>query len=373
MSEFAYYCIFSQVWIQLCIRVAIDQANGTMDISGITVSPESSIIEAINTIEKGHAQIVLVVDAEYRLLGTVTDGDVRRAILQQIEITAPVNTIMNTNFRFANKPYKRVDLLAVMKRDKIHQLPIITESGRLEDLLLLEDILSSRNKDNPVVIMAGGKGKRMLPYTESCPKPMLHVQGKPMLQILIEQSISYGFRKFYISVNYKKEVIMEYFRDGSDLGVSIEYLIEDIPLGTAGSLKLLPHDIKNPFLVLNGDVLTRLDHEALLNYHSEAAHGGATMCVREHTVDIPFGVVTSKNEQLDQIIEKPTYKFLVNAGVYVIDPGCLDLIKRSVATDMPAFLDLIKDSNRQVMVCPIHEYWIDVGRPEALSQVNSEW
>ena len=222
------------------------------------------------------------------------------------------------------------------------------------------------------MIMAGGKGTRLRPLTKHCPKPMLPVGDQPMLEILLDQCIASGFRTFYLSVNYLKEQIIEYFDNGSRWGVSIHYLVENQPLGTAGSLQLLPDSLTEPFLVLNGDVLTRLDPRHLLHFHNEH-QALATFGVREHELTVPFGVVQTNGVELAGFEEKPTYHHQVNAGVYVIDPQLLPLLTPNQFTDMPSLLIDAQEAGHRVAVCPIHEYWLDVGRPETLEQAHAFW
>ena len=326
----------------------------------LLVAPDDAIFVAMSVINKGAGQIALVVDSSSRLLGTVTDGDIRRAILQNTSVESPVKSIMNTQFHSAMINYDRTDLLEEMQKDRILQIPILDQDRRLLDLLLLQDLVSPPRISNPVVIMAGGLGKRLKPYTDHCPKPMLHVGGKPILEILIEQLISQGFSDFYISVNYLKEQIMSHFGDGSRLSVSIQYLLEDHPLGTAGSLSLLPDLINEPVVVMNGDILTNLDLTKVLHYHSSHSCG-ATICVRPHETYIPFGVVTTSGSKLVSLEEKPVYKHLVNAGVYVINHKCLKYCQKTEYLDMPSLLDTIACHSQDVTVYPIHEYWIDIG------------
>ena len=201
---------------------------------------------------------------------------------------------------------------------------------------------------------------------------MLLVGDQPMLEILLEQCIKSGFRTFYFSVNYLKEQIIEHFDDGSRWGVSIHYLVENEPLGTAGSLQLLPNSLSEPFLVLNGDVLTRFNPSQLLHFHREH-QAQATLCVREHELKVPFGVVQTKGVELARFEEKPTYRKLVNAGVYLIDPQLIPLLRPHQSTDMPTLLQAAQEAGHRVAVCPIHEYWLDVGRPETLQQAHREW
>ena len=341
------------------------------DVRPTLIPPTSSALDALRVIDSS-AQIALVVDDNNRLLGTLTDGDIRRALLDGETLDVSAEKLMNRDFSFVYEYEDKVSILDKMRRESIRHIPVLDKYGSVVELLLLQELLTPVDLENPVVIMAGGKGTRLRPHTENCPKPMIHVDGRPMLEILLEQCISSGFKKFYLSVNYLKEQIIDYFEDGSRWGVSISYLIEDRPLGTAGSLRLLPSEVDKAFLVLNGDVLTRLDPGHLLRFHSEH-NSDATMCVREHVVTIPFGVVETNGTNLVNIQEKPTYRNLVNAGVYVIDPKVLKLLQPNTLTDMPSLLESAQKSGYNVSVCPIHEYWIDVGRPETLRKAHKEW
>jgi len=344
----------------------------TTNIKNLSVSPSTTLLEAMRILGRGAAQVVLVVDGRSRLLGTLTDGDIRRGLLQGLTLEAPVEKLMNRDFRFVRNVDDPESVLEMMKREVLRQIPVLDEHGRVENLLLLQELLSPPPLTNSVVIMAGGMGTRLRPYTDSCPKPMLPVGDKPMLEILLESCIASGFRSFYISVNYLKEQIIQYFGDGTRLGVSITYLIENAPLGTAGSLQLLPSSVTEPFLVLNGDVLTRLNPRQLLQYHREH-HANATLCVREHQLTVPFGVVDVKGVDLAGFEEKPTLRRLVNAGVYVIEPKLLPLIPQDEHFDMPTLLQSAQDAGHRVVVCPIHEYWIDIGRPESLQEAHASW
>ncbi len=323
-------------------------------------------------IDHGGSQIALVVDDRQLLLGTLTDGDIRRGLLHGASLETPVDQLMNRNFRFVRSSNDQAEVLEMMRREELRQIPMLDVQGRVVQLLLLRELLSPRQLSNAVVIMAGGKGTRLRPHTENCPKPMLPVANKPILEILLEQCIACGFQQFYLSVNYLKEQIINYFADGCRWGVSINYLVENEPLGTAGSLQLLPDSLTEPFLVLNGDVLTRLHPSQLLHFHSEH-HAQATICVREHELTVPFGVVQTNGVELAGFEEKPTYRHLVNAGVYVIDPQLLPLLAPHQHTDMPSLLQSAQQAGHRVAVCPIHEYWIDVGRPESLQQAHREW
>ena len=343
-----------------------------LDVSRILLKSSATALEALKVIDKGAVQIALVVDEQRRLLGTLTDGDIRRGLLHGETLEAPAERLMNRKFRSVQCTDDRGLVLQMMRREVLRQIPVLDEQGRVAELLLLQELLNPEQLSNAVVIMAGGKGTRLRPYTEDCPKPMLAVDDQPMLEILLEQCIASGFRTFYFSVNYLKEKIINHFEDGARWGVSIQYLVENEPLGTAGSLQLLPDSLKEPFLVLNGDVLTRLDPFQLLQFHAEH-DAKATLCVREHELTVPFGVVRTKGVELASFVEKPTYRNQVNAGIYVINPVLLPLLPPHQFTDMPSLLIAAQEAGHMVAVCPIHEYWLDVGRPEALLKAHREW
>ena len=343
-----------------------------VQISSISINVTTSVIEAMSIIDRGAAQIALVIDDQQRMIGALTDGDIRRGLLRGKTLESSVDEFMNRDFRFASSADDRSEILKMMRRDSLLQIPVLDPAGHVIDLLLLQELLSPVRQPNPVVIMAGGKGTRLRPYTEDCPKPMITVDGKPMLEILLERCISSGFHKFYFSVNYLKEQIIDYFSDGNRWGVSINYLVEDEPLGTAGSLSMLPTSIDSPFIVMNADVLTRLDLTQLLSFHCEH-NARATLCAREHVINVPYGVVQAKGVELDCFEEKPSYRNLVNAGIYVIDPQLLSLLPHHQYIDMPTFLSKAQEVGDRVAVFPIHEYWLDIGRPETLKQANKEW
>jgi dTDP-glucose pyrophosphorylase len=344
----------------------------TDKLANFQIDSALTLQDAMQVIDRGAAQIALVVDDQQRLLGTLTDGDIRRGLLKGASLEAPVEQLMNRRFRFVRSSDDQAAVLEMMRREMLRQIPVLDEEGRAVELLLLQELLSPPQVSNAVVIMAGGKGTRLRPHTEHCPKPMLPVGDQPMLEILLEQCIASGFSRFYLSVNYLKEQIIDHFADGSRWGVSIDYLVEHEPLGTAGSLQLLHNALTEPFLVLNGDVLTRLNPSKLLHFHSEH-QAQATLCVREHELTVPFGVVQANGVELGGFEEKPTYRYLVNAGVYVIDPQLLPLLPPHQATDMPSLLKAAQQAGHRVAVYPIHEYWIDIGRPETLEEAHVTW
>ena len=336
------------------------------------VSPESTIKSVLEVLNASSFHVALVVNDDTSLLGTITDGDIRRGLLRGIGVDHPAIDVMNRDFCYGKIDDSEERLLDLMLIHGIKNIPVLDQAGRVVRLVKEHQSIEAASLANAVVIMAGGRGKRLMPLTEDCPKPMLKVNGKPMLEILIEQCIQSGFKRFYLSVNYLKEQIIDYFGDGSRWGVSIDYLIEDKPLGTAGSLSLIGNRESRSFLVMNGDVLTRLNPSDLIHYH-ESQDCMATLCVREHEYTIPFGVIEVSDNCLSAIKEKPTYQYLVNAGVYVLKPETLSLIPQDQFYDMPDLIQQLQSLQNKVAVCPIHEYWIDVGRPETLQQAHATW
>jgi dTDP-glucose pyrophosphorylase len=335
------------------------------------VSPETPAIEAVRIIESARLQIALVVDAEGRLLGTLTDGDVRRAILAGKNLANPVSGIMFTRPTTAAPETDRESLLSIMQAKVLRHIPIVDACGRLVGLESMMDMLSREELPNAVVLMAGGRGQRLRPLTDSCPKPLLRIGDKPILEIILENFISQGFRSFYISINYLAEKVVEHFGDGSRFGVSISYLREDQPLGTAGALTLLP-ELREPFLVMNGDLLTKVNFAHLLDFHA-SQQGAATMCVRPYTSQIPYGVVHVEGNDLVRIEEKPTQTVFVNAGIYVLSPQALPHIPRGQAFDMPSLFEALMAGKQKTLAFPVREYWIDIGRVGDYEQAQSDY
>ena len=332
------------------------------------ISPRSSIKEAIEVIDKGAAQVALVVDSNNKLLGLVTDGDVRRGIINNISLDGEVSLIMTKSPLVLAAGTKKAEILQLMGEKSIHHIPLVDGNGCIFGIEVLDDLLKKRNLSNPVVIMAGGKGERLGSLTKNCPKPMLEVNGKPMLEIILEKCIDSGFTNFYISVNYLKEKIIDHFGIGEKWGANISYLEENEPLGTCGSLKLLPNDLIEDILVLNGDVLTDLEYDRLMAFHQKSS-SAMTVCTRSHRVRIPFAVMTSSGAKLERFVEKPMYDFQVNAGVYILNPSLIEKIP-SKFYNMTDLVDDLLDSKSTVGVFPIHENWKDIGNPIDFKEAN---
>jgi len=341
------------------------------DLAALTIPQSATIHDAIQSIQGGMAQVALVVDPGGHLVGTVTDGDIRRGLLRSLPLDETVQSVMNSSFTAVDTRVSDRHALEIMRRECFHQMPVVDRDGILVALIVLEDLLRPPRLDNKVLLMAGGEGRRLLPLTQHLPKPMLTVGDRPMLEIIIEQCAAAGLTSFYISVNYLKHQVMEHFGDGSRWGVSIDYLEEDEPLGTAGALGLINDPLDAALLVINGDVLTRVDFRQLLAYHDEHS-ARATLCVRPFETQIPFGVISSDGVLLSGIDEKPVIRHYINAGVYVLDPDIVSSFAGPTRMDMPQLLERERASG-PVLVFPIHEYWSDIGSPEAFHQAGLDW
>jgi NDP-sugar pyrophosphorylase family protein len=266
----------------------------------------------------------------------------------------------------------RAAILKLMREKKIHQMPLLDDLGRVVDVLTVDDMIGAHQKPNAVVIMAGGLGTRLHPLTQDTPKPMLKVGGKPILETIIQSFVDQGFVNFFVSLNYKAEVITNYFGDGSQLGATINYLHEKSRLGTAGGLSLLPQNIHAPIIVMNGDLLTRISVEALLDFH-EHESAVATMVVREDHYQVPYGVVEVDGTQIIGVEEKPIQRHLVNAGIYVISQTGLEDIPNETFYDMPTHFAKLSANGHRTAAFPLHEYWVDIGRLDELERAQREW
>lgn len=325
----------------------------------------------IERLDSTARQILFVQNDNNAIVGTLNDGDIRRALLSNKGFEVTAYEASNHDFFYGREGDCVTFLASACSEKGIRHVPVLDESARIVNLLILKESLRLRHH-NPVVIMAGGLGSRLGDLTKACPKPMILINGKPILHIVLDSFVQSGFSVFHITVNYLKEQIIEYFGDGSRFGVDINYVIEDKPLGTAGSLALLKGKLSTAFLLVNADVLSTVDFSSLLDFHlsSDAA---ATVVVREDSRKLPFGVVREEKGLVVDIVEKPVINSLVNAGVYVFNSSILEMVPESTFYDAPSLiLDIIKN-DQKVRCFPLHEYWIDIGRPESLAQAISEW
>lgn len=337
------------------------------------VSPLSTLEDAIGIMDRSALRVAIVVDENRRLLGTLTDGDVRRALLRHQPLSIPVSEVMCSQPQVAQKNWSRERILGVMETTQLLQLPVLNDQGVVVGLETLHGLLDKRLLDNPVFLMAGGFGTRLYPLTQNCPKPLLKVGDKPILELILERFISAGFHKFFISTHYLPEMVRDYFGDGRRWGVTIRYTHEDTPLGTGGAVGLLPHgEINEPMLMMNGDLLTTLNYRELLDFHNEN-RGVATMCVREYEYQVPYGVIQSEGHLIRSMVEKPVHKFFVNAGVYVLSPELVKSVVPGMKIDMPTLLEMEIARNHDVTMFPVHEYWLDIGRMEDFKRAQAEF
>jgi dTDP-glucose pyrophosphorylase len=337
--------------------------------SALVVS-QATVEIAAEVLTNSSMRIVLVVDRYDCLLGTVTDGDIRRALMGGISMKTAVDEIMQKSPVTVKSGDDRKTVLQLMRQKDILQVPVLDESQKVVGLEVMQDFVYGAPRENLVLLMAGGFGKRLHPLTKELPKPLLTVGDKPILETIVEQLSEAGFSQFFMAVHYKAELLRAHFGDGSNWGITIRYLEEEEPLGTAGALSLLSAEsIQKPVLVMNGDLLTRLDFNQLLDYH-DSHDGVATICVREHEIRIPYGVVQAAGIRVEDITEKPVKKLFINAGIYVLDPDIVNGRSRVLAGDMPDLLRETIRAGEQVNMFPIHEYWLDIGRVEEYRQAQ---
>jgi len=343
-------------------------------INNIKLTPNSTIKEALQIIEKGAIKFAIVLDENQKLLGTVTDGDIRRAILKGFELKDTITQIYFKSPTVATISNSNKEIIKICTRKKIYQIPIVNEEGKVVAIKELDELLKPTKHDNKIILMVGGLGTRLRPLTDNIPKPMLHVGKKPILQTIIERFVDSGFSNITLCVGYKAEAIKDYFQDGSEFGANIEYIFENKRMGTAGALSLLSEESipKKPFFVMNGDLLTNVDFEKILEYHLDN-QAKATMCVRTYDYQIPFGVVKIDETNIVDIEEKPIHKSFVNAGIYVLNPELLQILPTNEFYDMPTLFKKMIEKKLKLISFPLHEYWLDIGRVEEYERANLEY
>ena len=338
------------------------------------VSSGAIVKDAIKILNAQKGKIVIVLNSDNVVVGTITDGDIRRALLNSVTVNYPVEKVMNKNFLFIRQEnYSEQEARKLFIKHSIKQLPILDTNKCLVSIIFSDNIKEGTDtKENCVVIMAGGMGKRLGKITNDCPKPMLLVNNKPIIEHIIDRLRSYGFSKYYVTVNYLKENIKSYLGNGSKKGIDIQYIEEEQFLGTAGSLSLLEFDTNLPIIVLNGDVLSMVDFDELLHYF-EISKTFGTVCAREHSINIPYGVIQADKNDVTKILEKPNHSCYVNAGIYVFNPAFKNFLNKGVYCDMPTLINKLVKKKCKINYFPIHEYWVDVGIPETLIKANDEW
>lgn len=336
------------------------------------VGPELTLREALTVIDRAGSQMALVVDGDRHLLGTLSDGDARRGLLKGLTLSDKVSAAMHLNPTVAKADDSRHSILATMRRHGLHQVPVVTDAGVVVGMEVVDDFLATPTRDNWVVIMAGGMGQRLGHLTRDTPKPMLRVGSRPLLETIVRGYSAQGFRRFYFAVNYKAEQIEAHFGDGSKFGIEIRYLREELRLGTAGALSLLPESPNQAIVVTNADLLTKEDFGYMVDQHAQSG-ADATMAVREYEMQVPFGVVRERNGCIEAIDEKPVQRFTVSAGIYVLSPHLLELVPRATFFDMPALFEAAASQGLRACCHRIDGYWLDIGRLPDYERANLEF
>lgn len=338
----------------------------------IVINENASLYEALEVLDREALRIVLILDNNNRLIGTLTDGDIRRSILKNGDLNVLVKTEMNKEPITALNTISSIEIDALLRDNNILAIPVIDKNNTLTGLHTLQDHYQVNIKENPVFIMAGGFGTRLKPLTDTCPKPMLRVGGKPILETILKTFLDEGFRNFYFSTHYLPEVIQAHFGNGEKFGCSITYIYEKTPLGTGGALGLLPNDLPDlPIVMMNGDILTKVNIAHLLEDH-ERKGSIATMCVKQHQYQIPYGVIMEENGFIIGVDEKPVETYFINAGIYILEPELLKSVQKNEVINLPPLLMKKVEEGKKVNLFPIHEYWLDIGQHSEFEKAQSD-
>jgi len=343
--------------------------------SQICISPDVSIREAVACIDRNAKGIALVTDEDGRLLGTITDGDVRRSMLAKMYLETPVSVLLAhkaASLRLqvvtAQVGTSPATLLQLMHDSEVRQIPLLDGAGRVAGLVTLDELVPRSNLLSQAVVMAGGLGTRLRPLTEDLPKAMLPVGGRPLMERIIEQLQQAGIRRVNVTTHYKSEKIMDHFGDGRAFGVELHYVNEDRPLGTGGALGLMPAP-QEPMLIINGDILTEIDFRAMLDFHQES-RAEMTVAVSRYDLQVPYGVVECEGSHVCGLTEKPQLSFFVNAGIYLIEPAVYSYIPNGERFDMTDLIDKLLSAKRPVVSFPIREHWLDIGQHSDYEQAQ---
>lgn len=346
---------------------ALHNAMLKRPLEDLCIPPDCTIRAAIESIDRGGLGIALIVDSDRHLIGTISDGDIRRAMLDSIDLEGPVQILLprKSNTQYSKPITAKLgenpeSLMALMVQYAVHVIPILDEAGVLHDLVTMDDLIPTENPSIQAVIMAGGFGSRLRPLTEDMPKPMLPVGGRPLMEVLLEQLQQAGIRRVNVTTHYLPEKITKHFGDGKAFGVEINYVNEEKPLGTGGALGLLPQPVE-PMLVVNGDVLTRVNFRSMLAFHQEN-RADLTVAVRQYEVEIPFGVIETDGVLVKGVREKPRLSHFVNAGIYLLDPGVYQFIPNGERFNMTDLIQWLINAGRRVVCFPVSEYWLDIGQ-----------
>lgn len=339
-----------------------------MNLEAIKISAGLPLKQAVAQLDVSHHGIVVIVDNEDRAIGILTDPDIRRLLLKNIDFTNACGMHANKDFFFWTKDKPREGAVALMKQKRIRHLPVLSPPRELIDVISLDEIDFIQH-ENEIIIMAGGLGTRLRPLTDNCPKPMLPVNGKPILERIIEGFMDHGFSNFRLCINYLGNMIEDYFADGQKWGAKISYVKESQQLGTAGALSILDPVPDREFIVVNGDVITGADYSQFIQFHRD--HDAiASLCVQKYDVKIPFGVVEIKDHIVCCLSEKPVHSSFVNAGIYCLSPQSLDFLKENEVCNMPDLFNNLRKHGHKTTAFPLHEQWIDIGRHEDFSRAG---
>lgn len=341
------------------------------------VAPQTTIRDTIAMIDSCAKGIALVVDERRHLLATVSDGDIRRAMLAGVELTQPVMSLKQRQQNLPPAPPVTAplgtpvgEILVLMQAHVVRQVPLLDEDGRVCELAILDELLQETELPVTGVVMAGGYGKRMMPLTETVPKPMLPVNGRPLLEHMLEKLHRAGIRSVNLATHYLSDSIVNHFHDGSKFGVHLSYFQEEEPLGTAGALAKMSSGAE-PLLVINGDILTGVDIRAMLQFHREHS-SQLTVGVRQYDIEVPFGVVETDGVKVSRIVEKPVLRHFINAGIYFVNPAMCRLVPENQYFDMPDLIEAVINFGGPVVSFPVREYWLDVGQVEQYQKAQAD-
>lgn len=340
-------------------------------IGTLLIEKHYTIKQVLKVLDDTAKGIVLVTDEEKRLLGTITDGDIRRALLEGKTLENTIEEIMKTNCVFSSVHKSKEELKELMIKRAIRQLPLVDDDNKVIDMVTINDLLLPRGKENTVVIMAGGLGTRLKNLTKEIPKPMLNVGDKPIIHHIIDNFKKYGYNKIVISLNYKAEIIENYFQDGFPFGVKINYVRERERLGTAGGIKLAGSYLDCPFFVVNGDIYTNMNMQDMMAFHLENAFD-ITVAVRKYSYDVPYGVLKVEGNEVKTLEEKPTVSYLINGGIYCLNPKVLKHIPKGEYFEITELINTCINNKLRVGSYEILDYWMDIGKLEDYHRVNEE-
>jgi dTDP-glucose pyrophosphorylase len=340
-------------------------------IEPLCVSPAHSLQEALKVLDREHKRIVLVVDPDWKLLGVVADSAFRRAMLASASFDDPVSTIMVSDPVVARLGMTDSDILELMKRSKVHEIPVLDHDGMVVGLRMLDQLLD-RRLNATAIVFAGGFGRRLRPATEEIPKPLLKVGGKEILFTILDGLLDAGIGEITLALHYKADRIRTAVQEQEKYDQVVSFITEIEQMGTAGALSLLAEPDDRPLIVINGDILSRVDYKTLVQHHLDSDNA-ATVAVKERSLNVPFGVATLDGNRIVKVSEKPDMNFFINAGIYIFSPAAVQQVPEGVALDMPDFLQQLIDNDIQVGSFPIFEYWIDIGHGEELERAEHEF